>query len=80
MAKGVDGVLRRRPADQPRGRAARPSSATARCSPAGCKVADATAFSLCRDNGLPIIVFNLLVEGNIARAVAGERIGTLVAT
>ena len=42
------------------------------------KVADATAFSLCMDNKMPILVFNLLTEGNIARAVAGERIGTLV--
>jgi len=46
----------------------------------GLKVADATAFSLCRDNGMPIIVFNLLTEGNIARAVSGQRIGTLVST
>lgn len=46
----------------------------------GLKVADATAISLCRDNALPIQVFNLLVEGNIARAVRGERIGTLVTT
>jgi uridylate kinase len=46
----------------------------------GLKVADATAFSLCMDNGMPIIVFNLLVEGNIGRAVRGERIGTLVST
>jgi uridylate kinase len=45
---------------------------------AGLKVADATAFSLCMDNDLPIVVFDLLTEGNIARAVAGERIGTLV--
>lgn len=44
------------------------------------KVADATAISLCRDNNLPIVVFNLLVEGNIARAVNGQRIGTLVTT
>ncbi len=44
----------------------------------GLQVADATAFSLCKDNKMPIIVFNLLVEGNIARAVRGERIGTLV--
>ncbi len=42
------------------------------------KVADATAISLCRDNDLPIIVFNLMAEGNIARAVNGERIGSLV--
>ena len=34
-----------------------------------------TAFSLCMDNGMPILVFNLLTNGNIARAVAGEKIG-----
>ncbi|MGY0500682.1 UMP kinase [Nocardia sp. FBN12] len=44
----------------------------------GLKVADATAFSLCMDNQMPMLVFNLLIEGNIARAVAGEPIGTLV--
>jgi uridylate kinase len=42
------------------------------------KVADATAISLCMDNRLPIVVFNLLTDGNIARAVQGEKIGTLV--
>jgi uridylate kinase len=41
-------------------------------------VADAAAFSLCRENKLPIIVFNLMEKGNIARAVRGESIGTLV--
>ena len=46
----------------------------------GLQVADATAFSLCMDNGMPILVFNLLTDGNIARAVAGEKIGTLVTT
>jgi uridylate kinase len=46
----------------------------------GLQVADATAFSLCMDNNMPIIVFDLLTEGNIARAVRGERIGTLVST
>jgi uridylate kinase len=44
----------------------------------GLKVADATAISLCRDNNLAIVMFNLMVEGNIARAVSGEKIGTLV--
>ncbi|MFD3704624.1 UMP kinase [Nocardia sp. NPDC058658] len=44
----------------------------------GLKVADATAFSLCMDNQMPMLVFNLLIKGNIARAVAGEPIGTLV--
>ncbi|WP_221447711.1 UMP kinase [Saccharothrix violaceirubra] len=46
----------------------------------GLNVADATAFSLCMDNLMPIMVFNLLTEGNIARAVRGEKIGTLVST
>jgi uridylate kinase len=41
-------------------------------------VADAAAFSLCRENKLPIIVFDLMSNGNIARAVRGEKIGTLV--
>jgi uridylate kinase len=44
----------------------------------GLKVADATAFSLCMDNDLPIVVFDVLTPGNIARVVAGERIGTVV--
>ena len=44
----------------------------------GLKVADATAFTLCMDNALPIVVFDLLVDGNIGRAVRGETIGTLV--
>jgi uridylate kinase len=46
----------------------------------GLEVADATAFSLCMDNAMPIIVFNMLEQGNIARAVRGEPIGTLVHT
>lgn len=41
-------------------------------------VADAAAFSLCRENKLPIVVFDLKNKGNIARAVRGEAIGTLV--
>ena len=41
-------------------------------------VADAAAFSLCRENNLPIVVFDLMTNGNIARAVRGEKIGTLV--
>jgi uridylate kinase len=42
-------------------------------------VADAAAFSLCRENSLPIVVFDLMTAGNIGRAVRGEKIGTLVA-
>ncbi len=42
------------------------------------KVMDATAASLCKDNKLGIIVFNMNVDGNITKAVKGEKIGTLV--
>ncbi|MFA6345235.1 MAG: UMP kinase, partial [Syntrophales bacterium] len=42
------------------------------------KVMDATAISLCRENRLPILVFNLLKAGGIRRAVCGEKIGTIV--
>jgi uridylate kinase len=41
-------------------------------------VADAAAFALCRENNLPIVVFDLKENGNIKRAVKGESIGTLV--
>ena len=41
-------------------------------------VADAAAFSLCRENQLPIVVFDLKNKGNIARAVKGDSVGTLV--
>jgi uridylate kinase len=41
-------------------------------------VADAAAFALCRENKLPIVIFDLMKNGNIARAVRGETIGTLV--
>ena len=44
----------------------------------GLRVMDATAISLCRENDLPIIVFNLNVTGNIRRVVLGEKIGSLV--
>ena len=44
----------------------------------GFQVMDATAISLCMENKLPIIVFDLRVDGNVKRAVQGEHIGTLV--
>ena len=44
----------------------------------GLKVMDATAISLCMDNRLPIVVFNLQTPGNIRRAIVGEAIGSLV--
>jgi len=42
------------------------------------KVMDMTAFALCRDNRLPIMVFNLQRPGNIHRAIAGEAVGTII--
>lgn len=42
------------------------------------KVVDAAAFSLCRENGLPMLVFGMEGEGNITHALRGEPIGTLV--
>lgn len=77
MAKGVDGVYDADPrthADARKFDRLTPSDVLQR----NLKVADATAISLCQDNDLPIVVFNLLVDGNIARAVRGEKIGTLV--
>jgi uridylate kinase len=44
----------------------------------GLKIMDATAISLCMDNHLPIIVFNLTRKGNIKRVVFGQKIGTVI--
>lgn len=77
LAKGVDGVYSDDPRTNPHAELfdeITPREVIEK----GLKVADATAFSLCMDNDMPILVFNLLTEGNIARAVAGEQIGTLV--
>ncbi|TQC50999.1 UMP kinase [Rhodococcus sp. WS4] len=77
MAKAVDGVFTADPNLDPT--ATMYTQITHReVIKQGLKVADATAFSLCMDNEMPIMVFNLLTEGNIARAVSGEKIGTLV--
>ena len=79
MAKGVDGVYD----DDPKKNANAiklDEISHAEVLARNLKVADATAISLCQDNNLPIHVFNLLVDGNIARAVHGERIGTFVSS
>ncbi len=44
----------------------------------GLRVMDATAISLCQENNLPIVIFNLNGEGNIRKVVSGEKIGSLV--
>jgi uridylate kinase len=77
MAKGVDGVYDSDPKTNPdavRFDALGYDEVLAK----DLKFADATAISMCRDNSLPIVVFNLLEPGNIARAVHGEKIGTIV--
>lgn len=77
MAKGVDGVYSADPRTTPDAELFHEITPR-EVIEQGLRVADATAFSLCMDNDMPILVFNLLTQGNIARAVAGERIGTLV--
>lgn len=77
MAKGVDGVYSDDPRKNPK--AERYESLTYdEVLQKDLKVADATAISLCRDNKLPILVFNLLENGNIKKAVNGEKIGTII--
>ncbi len=44
----------------------------------GLQVMDATAISLCMDNNLPIIVFDVTIAGNVKRVVFGEHLGTIV--
>ncbi|WP_182543468.1 UMP kinase [Halosaccharopolyspora lacisalsi] len=79
MAKGVDGVYTADPKTTPTAELF--ETITHReVLERGLKVADATAFSLCMDNHMRILVFNLLQEGNIARAASGAKIGTLVNT
>ena len=46
----------------------------------GLKVMDATAASLCMDNNIPIVVFNLAEEGNIKKLMQGENVGTRIIT
>ena len=78
MAKnGVDGVYTADPNVDPT--AVKLDSITyAEALQRGLKVADATAFALCMENRIPMQVFGMGRSGNIARAVRGEKIGTLV--
>jgi uridylate kinase len=77
MAKSVDGVYDDDPRKNPKAQKFDTLSYN-EVLVRGLKVADATAISLCQDNNLPIVVFNLLEDGNIAKAVRAERVGTLV--
>ena len=44
----------------------------------GLEIMDMTAITMCKDNGLPIVVFDVFANGNLGRVVAGDEIGTLV--
>jgi uridylate kinase len=78
MAKqGVDGVYSADPKHDPA--ATKYDSLTFQeALQGGLRIADATAFALCMENKLPLIVFGMEVPGNILRIVQGEKIGTLV--
>jgi uridylate kinase len=77
MAKGVDGVYDDDPHTNPNARRFDRLDFDSYLT-RDLKAADATAISLCRDNDLPIVVFDLGVDGNIGRAVRGENIGTVI--
>ncbi len=70
--------LRQGSAETSRRRAVHAKSATPTCCRKNLRVMDASAVAMCRDNQLPIVVFNLNVHGNIMRMAMGEPIGTLI--
>ena len=76
-ATRVDGVYSADPAKDPSAKFLRHVSYLDVLS-RGLKVMDTTAVSLCMDNGLPIVVFNVVHSGNVRRIVLGEEIGSLV--
>jgi uridylate kinase len=78
MAKnGVEGVYTADPASDP-GAQFIPEIAHKEALTRGLQVMDSTAFALCMDNNLPIVVFNMAGGGNIERIVSGQKVGTLV--
>jgi uridylate kinase len=78
-ATKVDGIYEADPATNPEARKYDRLDYLEALNERGIDVMDNTALTLCMDNKLPIIVFDLLKEGNIERVVRGEEIGTLVA-
>ena len=76
-ATKVGGIYSADPAKDPSARKFEKISFT-ECMEKRLGVMDATAFALCRENSMPVLVFNLLEENALARAVSGEAIGTLV--
>ena len=76
-ATKVDGVYDADPAKHPEAKRF-PAISYAKVLVDGLKVLDAAAVSLCMENDLPIVVFDLHAPGNILRAVQGEDVGTLI--
>ncbi|HVI37161.1 MAG TPA: UMP kinase, partial [Gaiellales bacterium] len=76
---GVDGVLDDDPRTNPQARLI-PQITHIEAIERGLKVMDTTALSLCMDNALPLYVFNLDDEHNIARIARGERLGTIISS
>jgi uridylate kinase len=76
---GVEGVLDADPRTHPEARLI-PQLSHIEAIERGLKVMDTTALSLCMDNGLPLYVFNLDDEHNIARIARGERLGTIISS
>ena len=76
---GVDGVLDDDPRTNPKARLI-PHITHIEAIERGLKVMDTTALSLCMDNALPLYVFNLDDEHNIARIARGERLGTIISS
>ncbi len=80
MAKnGIEGVYSADPARDPTAQFL-PELTHREALTQGLEVMDATAFALCMDNNLPIVVFNMADGANINRILSGERVGTLVKT
>jgi uridylate kinase len=80
MAKhGIEGVYTADPAKDPDAEFI-PEITHKEALTRGLQVMDSTAFALCMDNNLPIVVFNMADDRNINRIVSGERVGTLVRT
>ncbi|HEX3802380.1 MAG TPA: UMP kinase [Solirubrobacteraceae bacterium] len=80
MAKnGIEGVYTADPAKDPNAQFI-PELTHKEALTQGLQVMDSTAFALCMDNNLPIVVFNMADGTNINRIVSGERVGTLVQT
>jgi uridylate kinase len=78
-ATKVDGIYEADPLENPNAKKYERLDYLEALNEKGIDVMDNTALTLCMDNKLPIIVFDLLKEGNIERVVRGDKIGTLVA-